>query len=224
MGVVTVLLAIGVEREARADPAIVTVGRPPVARFADPPPRPEPRAELPLVVTDDPPLRSEPVAREPELPRSSFRLTLGPGAITTGRSFGFGVGVAAAFGAGSVGGRLSAAWLRGEGTRPDGASTPTGDAVGHYAGEITLDLLKRGPLHPVIAMGVGALHVSRPDGRSGFAGAGIGRVALEYALGLPDADVRIGASVSGGMIGPADGAIADLRTYALTGLDLAVGF
>jgi hypothetical protein len=164
------------------------------------------------------------IAREPELRRAPFRLALGPMGITTGKGFGFGVGASADFGTGSVGGRLAASWLRGEGKTDSGASTPTGDSVGHYTGEITLDLHKRGPIHPVIGMGVGFLHVSRPDHRSGFAGIGTGRLALEYALGLEDADVRIGASVTGGVTGPVNDEVKDLKAYALTGLHLAIGF
>src|SRR5262249_49795954 len=144
------------------------------------------------------------LAREPELRRSPFRLTLGPAGVTTGKGFGFGVGVGADFGTGSVGGRLAAAWLRGEGKNSDGTSTPTGDSIGQYTGEITLDLHRRGPIHPVIGMGAGLLHVSRPDHQSGFAGVGTGRFAVEYALGLDDADVRVGASLTGGVLGPVD--------------------
>jgi hypothetical protein len=203
--------------EARADDASVTVGG--GQRFSDPPPNQQVATSPAPIVADD-----NLIAREPELRRSSFRLTLGPAGITTGRGFGFGVGLGADFGAGSVGGRLSASWLRGEGRNDSGSSTPTGDSVGHYSGEITLDLHKRGPIHPIIGMGAGFLHVSRPDHRSGFAGMGTGRFALEYALGLEDADVRVGASVTGGIIGPVDSEIKDLRAYALTGVHLAIGF
>jgi hypothetical protein len=211
----------GLAREARADDATVTLGGRP---FSEPPadqpvagshstPSPAP------IVADD-----GLIAREPELRRSPFRLTLGPTGITTGKGFGFGVGLGADFGTGSVGGRLSASWLRGEGKSDGGSSTPTGDSVGHYSGEITLDLHKRGPIHPVIGMGAGFLHVSRPDARSGFAGMGTGRFALEYALGLEDADVRVGASITGGIVGPVDSEVKDLRAYALTGAHLAIGF
>lgn len=213
-------LATALEREARADDATVTVGD--GQRFSEPPPT-QPVASSSsqpgAVVAND-----DFIAREPELRRSPFRLTLGPAGITTGKGFGFGVGLGADFGAGSVGGRLSASWLRGEGKNDGGSSTPTGDSVGHYSGEITLDLHKRGPIHPVIGMGAGFLHVSRPDARSGFAGVGTGRFALEYALGLEDADVRVGASVTGGIVGPVDSEVKDLRAYALTGAHLAIGF
>jgi hypothetical protein len=73
-------------------------------------------------------------------------------------------------------------------------------------------------------MGAGVLHVSRPDHQSGFAGVGTGRFAVEYALGLDDADVRVGASVTGGVIGPVDDEVKDLHAYALTALHLAIGF
>jgi hypothetical protein len=194
----------------------VTVGD--AQRFSEPPVQQV--ASLPAPVVADDHL----IAREPELGRSPFRLTLGPAGITTGKGLGLGVGLGADFGTGSVGGRLSASWLRGEGKNDSGSSTPTGDSIGHYSGEITLDLHKRGPIHPVIGMGAGFLHVSRPDARSGFAGMGTGRFALEYALGLEDADVRVGASVTGGIIGPVDSEVKDLHAYALTGAHLAIGF
>lgn len=203
-------------RDARADDATVTVGN---GRFAEPP---EDQSH--------PPQRSAPLALEEprfndprELHRSPFRLQLGPQGITTGKGFGIGVGVGADFGTGSVGGRLAASWLRGEGTNSDGSSTATGDTVGLYSGEVTLDLHKRGPVHPVIGMGVGLLHVSRPDA-SGVGGVGTGRLGLEYSLGLEDADVRVGGSVTGGLIGPIDSDVKDLRAYALVGVHLAIGF
>lgn len=219
-GVIAVGLFLASGREALADDASVVVQGP--AQFSEPPVRRDPvliAADAPRAVPDD-----GLIAQEPELRRAPFRLTLGPTGVTTGKGFGVGVGLGADFGSGSVGGRLSAAWLRGEGTSGGGASTPTGDSVGHYSGEITLDLHKRGPIHPVIGMGAGFLHVSRPDKRSGFAGMGTGRFALEYALGLDDADVRVGASVTGGVTGPIDSEISDLRAYALSGVHLAIGF
>lgn len=199
-------------RTASADDAVVAVG----PRFADPPRQDPPVASS--SVADD-----SLIAREPELKRAPVRLQLGPLGLTTGRGFGLGVGVGADFGTGSVGGRLSAGWIRGEGTRSDGTIAPTGDAVGQYGGEITLDLHKRGPVHPVIGMGAALLHVSRPD-TSGYAGVGTGRFALEYSLGLEDADVRIGGSVTGGLVGPVDSDVKDLRAYALLGAHLAIGF
>ncbi len=201
---------------AYADDATVTVGR----RFADPPSE-DPRSSP--VVTEDPPRAVD--ERDPrELRRSPFRLELGPAGVTTGSGFGMGVGAAASFGTGSVGGRLSAGWLRGEGARSGGGSTPTGDMLSHYSGEITLDVLRRGPFHPIVGMGLSLLHVSRTDDKSGVAGAGTGRLALEYALGLEDADVRIGASVTGGLVGPVADEIRDLRGYGLVGAHLAIGF
>ena len=221
LGVIAGVLGLVISslgKEARADDATVTVGD--GQRFSEPPVQPVASSRSPsgVVANDDF------IARDPELRRSPFRLTLGPAGITTGKGFGFGVGLGADFGTGSVGGRLSASWLRGEGRNDSGSSTPTGDSVGHYSGEITLDLHKRGPIHPIIGMGAGFLHVSRPDARSGFAGVGTGRFALEYALGLEDADVRVGASVTGGIVGPVDSEVKDLRAYALTGAHLAIGF
>jgi hypothetical protein len=214
-----VLLAgvLGAPREARADEATVTVGSP---RFSEPPPEPS-SDPVPIAVDEAERLRHERESRE--LHRAPFRLQLGPQGVTTGKGFGVGVGLGLDFGSGSVGGRLAASWLRGEGTNSDGTSTATGDSVGVYSGELTLDLHKRGPLHPVVGMGVGFLHVSRKDA-SGYAGMGTGRLGLEYSLGLEDADVRVGGSITGGLIGPADDEIKDLRAYALFGAHLAIGF
>lgn len=212
-GIVVVASACAVlssAETAHADDATVTVGNP--RAFSDPPPDP------PRIVADD-----SFIAREPELRRSPLRLSLGPMGVSTGKGFGLGVGLGAELGQGSVGGRIAAAWLRGEGRTGDGSITATGDSIGHYTGELTLDLHKRGPVHPVVGMGVGVIHVSRPD-TTGWAGTGTGRLALEYALGLEDADVRVGGSVTGGLIGPVDSDVKDLRAYALVGAHLAIGF
>jgi hypothetical protein len=210
-GLVMVALLLG-SKAARADEAIVPVGS--QQRFADPPRQDPPRSAS---LADD-----SLVARDPEAKRAPVRFQLGPLGLTTGKSVGLGVGIGMDFGTGSVGGRLHAAWMRGEGTS-DGKSTPTGDAVGQYGGEITLDLHKRGPIHPIIGMGASVVHVSRPDA-SGYAGVGTGRLALEYALGLEDADVRIGGSLTGGLVGPVDSDVKDLRAYAIMGAHLAIGF
>lgn len=219
LGLGVVLMSTGLfaaAGEARADDATVTVGQ----RFSEPPREDPPqRTDAPIAVGEQPRFDGDP--REPH--RSPVRLQLGPQGVTTGKGFGLGVGVGADFGSGSVGGRLAASWLRGEGKNSDGSSTATGDSIGVYTGELTLDLHKRGPIHPIVGMGVGLLHVSRPD-TSGLAGVGTGRLGLEYSLGLEDADVRVGGSVTGGLIGPVDSDVKDLRAYALVGAHLAIGF
>ena len=91
-------------RDARADDATVSVGQ--RDRFAEPPEENPP--SRPIVVDD--PTRFGPDQR-PELHRSPFRLQLGPQGVSTGKGFGIGVGLAADFGSGSVGGRLAASWL-----------------------------------------------------------------------------------------------------------------
>jgi hypothetical protein len=214
--VLTSACLLAAAKDARADDATVTVGS---QRFAEPPPDNNPPQHTAPLVLEEPRFAGDPR----ELHRSPFRLQLGPQGVTTGKGFGIGVGVGADFGTGSVGGRLAASWLRGEGKNADATSTATGDSIGIYTGEITLDLHKRGPLHPVVGMGVGLLHVSRPD-TSGIAGVGTGRLGLEYSLGLDDADVRVGASVTGGLIGPVDSDVKELRAYALVGAHLAIGF
>jgi hypothetical protein len=218
LGIVTLSVGmLATSIEARADDATVTVGS---QRFSEPPEEnPPPQHSRPIAVEDPSRFGNDPR----ELHRAPFRLQLGPQGVTTGKGFGLGVGIGADFGTGSVGGRLAASWLRGEGVNSNGTSTATGDSIGIYTGELTLDLHKRGPIHPIVGMGVGFLHVSRPDA-SGVAGVGTGRLGLEYSLGLEDADVRIGSSVTGGLIGPIDRDVKELRAYALVGVHLAIGF
>jgi len=220
LGIVMSVGMLARSGEALADDATVTVGS---QRFSEPPQEnPPPQQSRPIAVEDSSRFGND--FRDPrELHRAPFRLQLGPQGVTTGKGLGIGVGIGADFGSGSVGGRLAASWLRGEGTNSNGTSTATGDSIGIYTGEVTLDLHKRGPLHPVVGMGVGFLHVSRPDA-SGVAGVGTGRLGLEYSLGLEDADVRVGTSVTGGLIGPIDTDVKDLRAYALVGVHLAIGF
>ena len=215
---------------ARADDATVTVGSAPrrdpaPMRYADPP----------LVATSPSydALRSRdydgervdrdaPVVRE--LYRAPFRLHLGPMGVTTGRSVGAGLGLAADFGSGSVGFRMAAAWLRGE---PSGGSSfelsPLSEGLAQYTGEVTIDFHKRGPVHPVFGLGLGVAHINRGDG-AGNLGIGTARLGLEYAIPLDDADVRLGAGLTGVLPGPADREVADVRGYALIGASLGVGF
>ncbi len=209
-----VSVSLGFAREASADDAVVTVGTPNDGRFAQ---QPENQPRGPLVAEENP---REPM--RPELRRAAFRLQLGPTAITSGKGLGGGMQAAADFGSETVGGRLSAAWLRGEGHASD-SSYPLGDSVGQYTGEITLDLHKRGPVHPVVGIGFGLSHVSRPTG-SGNAGIGTGRLGIDYAVPVDDADVRIGVHATGVLTGPSDDEIKDLHGYALVSTLLSIGF
>ncbi len=205
------LLAAG---GARAD-ATVSVG----SGFSAPPPSERP----PIIVVspDDRPPEDLPGPPPREVYRSPVRLLLGPAFVTTGQGMGPGLALAAEFGRGTVGLRLSASWLRGE--NPDDPSARLGSAVGQYAGELTLDLYKRGPLHPVIGVGLGVTHIDNARG-GGFAAVGIARAALEYSLGLDDADVRLGAGVTGALTGPEDREMQDVRGYAIVGGTLTIGF
>ena len=219
-----VVACMAASQPARADSASVSVGR-----FAEPP-RPvtlvAPAAEQVTVVSDQPPVRYVPVTEQPDpLPkdpyRSPFRLTLGPAVVTSGQGIGPGLQVAADFGSGTVGVRLSAAWFRGE--NPDDPAARLGSSLGLYSGELVLDLHKGGPVHPILALGLGGLHVSR-DTSDGWGVVGLGRLGLEYSLALDDADVRLGAGLTGGLLGPSDKAIADVRAFATLGATFSVGF
>jgi hypothetical protein len=206
----SVCAAIALPAVARAqDRAVVDVG------FAEPPPRPR-YAEPPVVASDTP---FEPPDEQPY--RSPVRFHLGPVGATTGRGLGLGLGVAADMGRGSVGFRLAAAWMRGE---PSGTETsPIGDGLSQYTGELTLDLRKRGPWHPLFGVGFGVARVNRGDS-GGTLGVGTARLGLEYALALDDADVRFGAGVTGVLPGPAERDVQDVKGWALVGATVGIGF
>ncbi len=215
IGLVGLLCAAGialVPAMARADQAVVGVGG-----FAEPPPRPQPR-EAPVAAEP----RDEPVlAKEPEPYRSAMRLELGPVGATTGRGIAPGLGVEADFGTGTVGFRLAAAWLRGEPSGGvDAAPSPIASGLSQYTGELTLDLRKRGPVHPVLGIGFGLATI---DGE-GKLGIGTGRLGLEYALSVDDADVRIGGGVTAVLPGPADTSVQDVRGWVVAGLSVGLGF
>jgi hypothetical protein len=182
------------------DGAVVGVGG-----FAEPPPRPR---DTQAPVAADPPEPREEPAHAPEPYRSVLRIAPG-------------LGVSADFGTGTVGFRLAAAWLRGEPSGGvDAVPSPIAGGLAQYTGELTLDLRKRGPLHPVLGIGFGLAEING----EGKLGIGTGRLGLEYALTVDDADVRIGGGVTGILPGPADTSVQDVRGWVVAGLALGVGF
>lgn len=208
---------LGFSANASADPAAVAV-----TGFAQPPPS----ARVIWVTPPPPPQVIYERPAPPELPhedyRSPFRLSLGPAGVTAGRGFGMGLGLAADFGTGTAGVRISAAWLRPESSD---ASAPISGGMGHYAAELNLDLHKGGPWHPLVGVGFGLAHVASTDARpGGFAGVGIARLGFEYSFGLDDADVRVGFHLTGALPGPADPELANLKGYVLGMAALSVGF
>jgi hypothetical protein len=177
-----------------------------------------------VVVRDDSPQPS--IYETPhELPkdpyRSPFRLTIGPAAVTSGEGIGPGLFTAVDLGSGTVGVRILAAWFRSE--SPDNPNARLGKTLGLYGAEAVLDLHKSGPIHPVLAVGLGAVDVGKAGG-DGWAVAGLGRIGLEYALTFDDADVRFGAGVTGVLLAPQSDAIASANAFAMFNTTLSIGF
>lgn len=188
-----------------------------------PPPSPPVRA----VDRDRPPPDDAPqdaVQAAPEPVRSALRLEVGPAAATTGRGLGAGLGAAADFGSGTLGFRLAGAWLRGEPSSGSPSSTsPLGGGLAQYTGELTVDFARRGPWHPVLGVGFGFARVDTGRAAGGM-GIGTARLGLEYALAFDDVDLRFGAGVLAALPGPADGAVSDVKGWAVLGASVAVGF
>jgi hypothetical protein len=204
------VVGLFVAGEARADD-----------RFAQPPPGNE---SQPVVVTTNPTEYYPPPPPPVAVPyRSPVRFELGPSFVTSGKSVGYGLTGGISIGTGTVGGRLSATFLRGEGGDNNEKVAPTGASMSQYLAELVLDLKKNGHLHPVVAMGMGLVHVDE-GGPSGEAGVGTARAGLEYSFGVDDADVRVGGSMLGALVGPAANELHDLKAYGIFDVHVAVGF
>ncbi len=205
--------------KARAD-ASISIGnssneyaRPPVTVVRD---------DTPPMIFEEPPPPHE-LPKDPY--RAPFRLTIGPAAITSGQGVGPGLFAAADFGSGTVGVRLSASWFRGE--APNDTNARLGSSLGLYSGEIVLDLHKGGPLHPIVAIGLGGVNIGidqRNAGANYWAIAGLGRIGVEYALALEEADVRFGVGLTGALLGPSDQAIENARAFAMMNATFSIGF
>lgn len=195
------VLLVSVTARARADEAVVVVGR------GDPPPP---------VVEERPPERFD------ERLDSALRLHVGPVAATTGRGLAPGLGLAADFGRGTLGFRLDADWTRGE---PSGGDpSPIAGGVSQYTGQLTLNFARHAALHPIAGVGFGYARVDRGGGIGGDMGIGTASLALEYALAFDDADVRFALGVTGALPGPADRVVSDVPGWAIVGATLGVGF
>jgi hypothetical protein len=192
---------------ARADEASVTVG-PSDDRWASPPPGVWPG------YGDPPPRPPPPPEDEPEAYRSPVRFGVGPAGFVAGHASGFGLGIETDFGTGVVGFRLAGSWMA------PGAQV----SLDQYTGELTLDALPHGPFHPLLGVGFGFAHTDFA-GVGGGLGVGVGRLGLEYSLALRDADLRLGASVTGGLPGPRDATVpSSFGPYAVFGGTLSLGF
>ena len=170
----------------------------------------------------EPPLDRPPPPEPPDDGyRAPMRLHIGPMAATTGRGLGPGLGLAADFGRGTIGFRLAAAWMRGE---PSGADpSPIAGGLAQYTGELTLDLARRSPLHPIVGIGFGYARADTGQGAGGL-GVGTARMALEYVLAIDDADVRFQIGALGALPGPADSVVSDVKGWGLLGATIGIGF
>jgi hypothetical protein len=160
---------------------------------------------------DSPPpaqLRDEREPRRDSQDRdSTFRFNIGPALLVN--PVGPGLFTALDIGRHAVGVRGSATWLRAEQQK----------GLAAYGGELWIDLLHDGDLHPIIGAGASWLHGTALDTRN--LGAGSLRGALEYELPLQGASARLGLSLS--VLVPAIGNEAT-RPWAFTAVTVGAGF
>jgi len=210
----------------------ILLGLPAVSRaegalaYAEPPPGrsvpyAEPRDERP-VMAQPPPEDDRPYGTSSwsswDRERSPVRLTVGPQSSFSNHGAHFGALAGLDFGRDRLGGRLSASWARGLETPKGG-----GSSLSQFGGELTLDLAKRGLLHPVFGLGLALLYVEHADVKA-FAGAGTLRAGLEVPLPIREADVRIGLSAQGGLIGPSASQLERMRGIGNALATFSLGF
>lgn len=191
--------------------------------YAEPPPGryipTDPQDDRPVVV--QPPPEDRPYQPSSwstwDRDRSPVRLTVGPQSSFTSNGAHFGALAGLDFGSNRLGGRLSASWARGVESRGGSSS------LSQFGGELTLDLAKRGMLHPVFGLGLAVLYVEHADVKA-FAGAGTLRAGLEVPLPVQEADLRVGLSAQGGLIGPADERLERMRGLANVLATFSLGF
>jgi hypothetical protein len=190
---------------ARADPAIVGVPGPPDRGEGREDDRPLERAEDPRTVCASCGDRPEP---------SVVRVALGgaAGAMDRQGSRGLaGLDLGLEVGRSVIGARFGATWLR--------AGDASAPGLAQYGAEVTVDMVPRGPFHPMAAVGLALAHTGGAD-----AGVGTARIGIAYALPLREADVRVALSVLGALPGPSDADAAGLRGYAMGVASLGIGF
>jgi len=197
------------------------------SEFAGPPPSHDDGRYTPAMSSPPPDVIAQPCDDDEPcgrriLLRSPVRFELGPALVTTGDGAGYGLATGFSFGEKSFGVRLGAMWLKGE-ERASVPNAATGESMQAYSAETTLDLNKRGPFHPVVAMGLALGRVKHPTD-SGWFGAGTARVALEYAMNLDRTDVRFGVGATGAMVGLRDDAVKNLSAYAVIDAKCVIGF
>lgn len=206
-----VLLSMGVTASAQAQTALVGYAQPPPGRYV-PSDEPQPVLVEPSSESGRP-ISGSNWQRE----RSPVRLTVGPQTAFTSYGAHFGALAGLDFGSGALGGRLSSSWARGVEIRAGSSS------VSQFGGELTLDLAKRSLLHPVFGLGLAVLYFEHADVKA-FAGAGTLRAGLELPLPVHEADLRVGLSAQGGLVGPADARLERMRGLANVVATFSLGF
>ena len=198
-------------RPALADDAVVTVGGPIAPdgeerHWSSPPPPPP---ETSLAREEDPGARS------------TVRFAAGPVGIGSKHGLGFGAGASVELGKGQLRFRVAGTWGRGDalGPRTEGSD----GSLGVYQAELAMDPM-RGSFRPLLGLGLGVLHAGRGEGRSGTAGIATARFGLDYILPITDVEARVGSQFTGGILGPADDELRDMRTFGLLDLHLTIGF
>lgn len=97
------------------------------------------------------------------------------------------------------------------------------DGLSQYAGELWIDLVERGPLHPVLGAGAGLARLEREDGAD-YAGVGVASARLEYLLPIRDTDARAALLLSGALPAIRGKDAPEIDPWLFAAATLGVGF
>lgn len=189
-------------------------------RYAEPPSdayRHDRRSDAVVAEPDD---ENAPPPLEPSA--SIVRFFAGPAGKVDKAAASPGLLVAADFGRGPAGFRLTGAWL----------DVGTERGVSQYTGELTIDFGGRSRFRPVVGAGGGVARTSssvREDGSvdpstGATLGVGLVRAGLGYRLPFQDADARVALDFTGVLPAIRGATSPELGPWALGAITVGIGF
>jgi hypothetical protein len=152
-------------------------------------------------------------------PRSTVRIHTGPVLRISEQSPDGGLFAAVDVGEKAAGVRFSGAWV--------GVGGDNG--LSQYGGELWLDFIHPGPLHPILGAGAAAARIEMTDPTTGdrtasTIGVGTLRGTLQYALPIRDTDARASIDAIGAVPAIRGSNGPDVKPYLLVLATVGVGF
>jgi hypothetical protein len=151
-------------------------------------------------------------------PRSTVRIHTGPTLRISDRAPAGGLFAAVDVGEKAAGIRFSGAWVRVGGD----------DGLSQYGGDLWLDFIHTGPVHPILGAGAAAARIEMTDASGARSASTIGvgtlRATLQYALPIRDTDARASIDAIGAVPAIRGSNGPEMSPYMLVLATVGVGF